>query len=92
MKEILVDRKQMLRLKRAVKDIKIDLHLFKFGMSSSDEDELYKRIVKETAKSLSIIDKMIRSNGKDSKMNRKLNGYVKFLITRFVALDQSEFL
>ena len=60
MKEIIVDKKQMLRLKRTVKDIKIDLHLLQFGMTSSDEEKLYKQIVKETARSLSIIDKMIR--------------------------------
>ena len=60
MKEILVDRKQMLRLKRAVKDIKIGLNLFQFEMSNSDKKKLYKRIVKETAKSLSIIDEIKR--------------------------------
>ncbi|HCW07199.1 MAG TPA: hypothetical protein DGG95_07530 [Cytophagales bacterium] len=60
MKYILVDRKQVLRLKRAVKDIKIGLNLFQLEMSSSDKKILYKRIVKETAKSLSIIDEIKR--------------------------------
>ena len=60
MKYMLVDRKQMLRLKRAVKDIKIGLNLFQLEMSNSDKKILYKRIVKETAKSLSIIDEIKR--------------------------------
>ena len=50
----------MLRLKRAVKDIKIGLNLFQLEMSNSDKKILYKRIVKETAKSLSIIDEIKR--------------------------------
>ena len=81
MKKITVPKKKLLRLEKSFRDIRLDLHLFQFGMSSLDEKKLYKRMFKEAAKSISIIEKVIRSKEKYRGVTWKLNGYVKFLVT-----------
>ena len=64
MKNITVPKKKLIRLKRAVRDIKLDLFVYQFQISKFDEMKLYKSLVKEVTKAISIIDKMIDSNKK----------------------------
>jgi hypothetical protein len=64
MKNIIVPKKKLIRLKRAVRDIKLDLFVYQFEISKFDEMKLYKSLVKEVTKAISIIDKMIDSRKK----------------------------
>ena len=64
MKNITVPKKKLIRLKRAVRDIKLDLFVYQFQISKFDEMKLYKSLVKEVTKAISFIDKMIDSKKK----------------------------
>lgn len=64
MKKITVPKKHLIRLKRTVRDIKLDLFVYQFQISKFDEMKLYKSLVKEVTKAISIIDKMIDSKKK----------------------------